>query len=150
LDEDDSAAPGDIQIIEDGSHRIDTKILIIKRYEDLAILQIVNRWDEVGLKSTCLASHNPKLGDKVFLSGYTANLKDVVTQGYIGKLLQSREKYAAGPVLDIRMWYGSSGGGIYNTKGKLVGVVSGILNGPTLCYGVTLDNILKALKETGL
>ena len=148
---DDFALPGDIQIVEDGTHRFNTEIIISNIHKDIAILRVIHQWDAVGLRSTYPASNEPKIGDKILISGFTAGMKDLVTQGYIGKLLEPMgELYAPKMVLDIRIWYGSSGGGVYNTNGRLIGVVSMIINGPGFCLAVPLQDINEALKESQL
>lgn len=63
----------------------------------------------------------PKVGDKVHWIGQPMGLPNVYGEGLVAGEFQGRAIY------DGNWWRGCSGSGLFNARGELVGVVSGIL-----------------------
>jgi len=71
---------------------------------------------------TELADCEPTTGQEVIAVGNPARLEDVVS---MGRIIRYDTKYM---IMSDTTYFGSSGGGIYNQEGKLIGIVSAIGN----------------------
>jgi serine protease Do len=92
--------------------------------DDLAVLRFVMPCHEH--KLTQLAFSNPPVGTQVHAIGYPAGhprISSGIVSAYEVSELQSSKKH---PVLvsDTKIYYGNSGGGLFNPNGELVGIAS--------------------------
>jgi hypothetical protein len=84
-----------------------------------------------------LASAPPKVGDDIFLFGNPGSLEDMYRRGYVSKEAPVKLDFLAvmfgkpsdlGTYYDFNGFFGDSGAGIFGTDGKIVGVVSEVLD----------------------
>lgn len=66
----------------------------------------------------------PEVAEDVWTLGYPARMKDAVSRGIVSKLNTTGHYGRPMNYFDVTVWYGSSGSGIFNKYGELVGVVS--------------------------
>lgn len=96
--------------------------------EDLAVLRLVIPCKEGA--TTTLALENPEVGTEVHAIGYPRH-RPRLSRGVVSAYETSRlVDHATHPVLvsDTKIWFGNSGGGLFNTKGELVGIASQLDN----------------------
>ena len=115
----------------------------ISEYSDLCLMQLTTKEDYEGVR---LAARPAEFGDKVYTSGYPIGVRSNF-EGYVSKWL-------AGDIFGLRFrgvsitsYGGSSGSGIVNEYGHLVGVVAiGYVRHPGLTGMVDLVDIVAFLK----
>lgn len=105
---------------------VDSPAAVIKASldDDLAVLRFVLPCAEG--QQTFLAYSDPPLGTQVHAIGYPgghARLSRGIVSGYETSELQNAAKH---PVLvsDTKIYFGNSGGGLFNPAGELVGIAS--------------------------
>ena len=96
------------------------------------------------LPAVPLAEEQPDIGDKVFLGAYPLGVYSPghvpFFEGFYAGILEGRSSYT------IPVTGGSSGGGIVNTNGELVGVVSMAIEGfENITIGPELENVQTVL-----
>lgn len=101
--------------------------------------------------------YNMKRGEPVFFTGYPSELEEISSQGYISG------EYAEFFVVQSVAWMGSSGSVVFNSRGKVVGIVSGVKMGmgpigiPQIINNIVMitpiyflnDNFLREILEDG-
>jgi len=116
-------------------------------YDDVAVVDVDERKDLVLLKIKAFGlipavlgnSDQEQAGDRVILIGSPRGLEQSVSDGLISGVRDSGEGYrlfqtsaAASP--------GSSGGGMFNEFGELIGIVSSkLMNGENLNFGIPVN-----------
>ena len=91
---------------------------------DLALLTSITDMREDGPQAT-MATQEPVLGETIWTIGNPRGVLRNVSKGILGNILDlgdGRRYYR----IDAAMYYGCSGGGIFNSAGHLVGVMHGI------------------------
>jgi S1-C subfamily serine protease len=118
---------------------------IVKRdtNNDLMLLQPKNP-EVVPKVYTELAATEPTTSTNVTIVGNPASFEDVVSYG---KVIDYVNQYM---VITDNIWFGNSGGGVYDSEGRVVGIVSflsweenGFENPKYVFYGIVRLNIIK-------
>jgi len=93
---------------------------VIKKdsFYDLALIRIVKK-EYNKIRVLPLSKMLVKTGDKVFICGHPLGIYYNITEGIISNLHD--ENYM---VVDATLTFGSSGGGVYNQFGELIGICS--------------------------
>lgn len=65
----------------------------------------------------------PQVGERVFSVSTITDLPSIFSQGHVMKLAQQFGEYHIRPLVSVESAPGVSGGGLYDTAGRLVGVV---------------------------
>lgn len=122
----------------------DVKIIKFDRKLDLVLLSIPSIPEET--QPIEIASQAPELGDDIFVIGFPSISLPVLR--FI--------KYVEAPkgIFIFPAYYGDSGGGIFNSKGQLIGIMQSLMIVTTaetkqttyFGYGTTLDKIKEFLK----
>jgi len=110
--------PTDDFYVFEGKEKRPIILIKVNHEVDLAVFTYVNDYDD--LVSANIAINYPNVGDKVWTVGNPAGLEDAITSG----TLVNKKGYEY--LIDAKIYYGSSGGGLFNTKGELIGVNTGI------------------------
>ena len=84
-----------------------------KKY-DLSLFKFVLKPES--LTPTKIALNEPNVGDPIIAVGNPDGMEDAVTRGHIIK--KTKDTY----FIDALIYFGSSGGGIFNNNGELVGI----------------------------
>ena len=66
----------------------------------------------------CFSPSHPRRGEVVYIIGSPLGWEGLLRVGYLSGF------YNGYTLLDMNIWFGDSGAGVFNTKGKIVGVVS--------------------------
>jgi len=140
-------APTDEFFVREGYGYRAIKLIKVNHEVDLALFEYVDGY--VDLTVAPIAVEEPKVGDAIWAVGNPAMLEDAVTGGTLVK------KVGYVYFIDAKIYYGSSGGGLFNTKGELIGVnvaMTGVnpvlIGGVNLTFGVTVNlRTMKAFIE---
>lgn len=101
--------------------RIVTKILKVAKDEDLALVRGIEN-----LKTDCpyvdIAKKEPLLGSVLWTIGTPGGIEKNITNGVYSKKYLVKNHITYRTTLDI--FFGNSGGGVFNDAGELVGVVN--------------------------
>lgn len=81
---------------------------------DLALFEYVGEYCDLTIAS--IATEEPKVGDRIWVVGNPAMLEDAITSGTLVR------KMGYSYLIDAKIYYGSSGGGLFNVRGELIGV----------------------------
>ena len=106
--------PNDNFYVKDGKNMYPITLIKVNHKIDLALF--IYDEDPADIVSAPLATKEPTIGDRVWAIGNPAMLEDAITGGVIMK------KNIAHYFIDNKIYYGSSGGGLFNAKGELIGV----------------------------
>jgi len=120
---------------------------------DLALL-LVDPSTEPHHFNVSIAKESVEPGEEVDIMGHTVGQGWTYSKGYVSSIRENHRTPEAARVIQISSpaWLGNSGGGAFNSLGKLVGLCSYISNaGPFLTYFVHRDTIAKFIeKETAI
>jgi hypothetical protein len=90
---------------------------------DLAVLQTID--NPIPVQPAALVAMNePELGADIWTLGCGAGEPDALSKGIVSKIYVEGHYGRLMNQFDITVWYGNSGGGIFDYQGTLVGVVS--------------------------
>ena len=126
------------------------KAVMLDKDHDLAVLLST---DKTLPKHTVakLASHNPYIGEHVFVRGHVTGLYwshvECVVSAY-RSYLPVRRMHVKGPFVQLSgpIYYGNSGGGAFNKEGELIGIASFMYRAPQTTMFISLDAIKQFLK----
>lgn len=97
-----------------------------------------------------VADEMPALGEKILCVGHPRGLYWSYVQGLVSAYRKSMPNMdKGGPFVQVSapVWFGNSGGGVFDTSGKLVGIASFITKAPNTAFYIHADNIKKFLAE---
>ena len=101
-----------------------------------------------------LASYAPAIGEKIHIVGHVKGLYwsyiEGVVSGYRLEVPAAKvEAHMSGPFMQLSapVYFGNSGGGVFNSDGDLVGVVSFMLGAPLTNFAIPVKRIRALVKE---
>ena len=117
-------SPGDYHVKTNDGSMIPVQIIGIDNFEttDVAILRPLFAFPPQ--HRALLSRQEPKLGEDVWVVGCPSGECDSLSKGIVSKLGVTGHHGMKMNQFDVTAWYGNSGGGIFNSRGDLVGVVS--------------------------
>ena len=128
----------DIFIVKEGYRFREIKMIRQNKEIDLSLFEYIDGY--VDLTIAPIAVEEPKVGDTIWAVGNPAMLEDAITGGTLVKKVE----YVY--YIDAKIYYGSSGGGLFNTKGELIGVnvaMTGVnpvvIGAVNLTFGVSVN-----------
>lgn len=118
-------------------------VTFIDDKHDLVLIQITENLQH---SVAGLANWLPSIGETVYMVGHPATLYWSFAQGEISAY---RFTQHLGDVIQVNIpiWFGNSGGGLFDDRGKLIGICTRKLEMPSAGYFVRLDNIKKFIDE---
>jgi S1-C subfamily serine protease len=114
------------------------RVTRIDRGDDLAVLSLVRPCQQT---LTALAYSDPSVGTDVYALGCPERNCGTITKGVVARYDVAATEESEHPVLvsDAKIYFGNSGGGLYNPNNELVGIASQIscpsMGGIRVCYG---------------
>jgi len=121
---------------------------------DLALIEVSG--SPLAHRSAQLADFEPSVGDEIEVMGHPAGIEYTLAKGYVSAYRSDIDQDVLdihGPFMQINAGIsgGNSGGGVYNTSGKLVGIVSfvsprALVQGFTVPVG-TIKQFLEGYKK---
>jgi S1-C subfamily serine protease len=93
------------------------------------------------------ASEMPALGEDIYVVGHPRGLYWSYVKGQVSAYRYDSSD--VGPVVqvDATVWFGNSGGGVFDGSGKLVGICSRLTRVPHMNYFIHLDSVKKFYHE---
>lgn len=98
------------------------KVYKISEEKDLALL-IGNSNEKSDGPYVKLAMKSPNIGDDIYVVGSPMGLKSTVTKGIIGNFVWEKNPKRLVYRFSADIFFGNSGGGLFNENGELIGVV---------------------------
>jgi S1-C subfamily serine protease len=131
----------DIDISENAIYH-DSRVIAFDNSVDLALIQAEGVIPTHLV--TLLPTELPAIGEIVYQVGHPHKLYWSFSSGEVSAYRHSGE---IGDVIqaNISIWYGNSGGGLFDRDGKLIGICSRKLEIPSMGYYVHLDSIKRFL-----
>lgn len=95
-----------------------------------------------------LASELPAIGEHIFVVGHPRGLYWSYVEGTIAAY-RGVDDTSIGSAVQVNatIWYGNSGGGVFDSSGKLVGICSRLTRVPNMSYFVHIDYAKRFLKD---
>ena len=96
--------------------------------------------------SASFASSMPGLGERIFVVGHPRGLYWSYVEGVVSAY---REREDIGMVVQVSapVWFGNSGGGVFDTSGNLIGVASRLARAPNTAFFIHQDSVKKFLHD---
>ena len=123
----------------------DGKVIKIDKSKDLAMIECSE-----GIHSVSkISKDKDKVGTKLHIIGHTKGLNWSYIDGWISayRFMKAKNSSRIFTQVTAPIYYGDSGGGVFNEKGELIGITSFIYTIPNVAFAVTLDDIESFLKE---
>lgn len=125
------------------------KAVALDEMHDLAIVKVIGK-NVIPHRAAELANIGPAVGEDIFVVGHTKGLYWSYTRGNVTAYrgtLPGVDK--AGPFLQFTapIFFGNSGGGVFDDDGKLVGIVSFMMRAPSTNFAIELKSIDKMIKD---
>lgn len=121
------------------------KVLKIDKTKDLSLVEC-----KLGNHSASkIAKEKDKVGSKLHIIGHTKGLNWSYIDGWISAYRFTKAKNGNRNFTQVTapIYYGDSGGGVFNEKGELIGITSFIYSIPNVAFAVTLTDINEFLTE---
>lgn len=122
-------------------------VTMIDKEHDLALVQAYKDVPEHEIST--LASERPALGSKIHVVGHVAGLYWSFVEGVVSNYRDTLDKvdFVHGPFMQMSapVWYGNSGGGVFNENGELCGIISFKLPVPMTSFAIDIKSINKML-----
>jgi hypothetical protein len=103
-------------------------------------------------QAAVVALQEPRPGEDAWTVGFGAREKDALSKGIVSKIFTKGHYGRTMNMYDVTVWYGNSGGGFYDSQGRLIGTVSQFGpqfdgHGPETgwAYGCTVKHIRRLL-----
>ena len=105
-----------------GIDTVECKVVYRNDYYDIAV--IIPQKEFKTLKPIKYSYYyNMKRGEPVYFTGYPSELEELTSHGFVSG------QYAEFFVIQSVAWMGSSGSVVFNSRGKVVGIISGVKMG---------------------
>jgi hypothetical protein len=126
------------------------KVVATDDSHDLALVRVV-KGGVPKHSIAALSDEMPGLGEHVYIVGHVKGLWWSYIEGVVSayrKELPGIDK--SGPFVQVSgpVYYGNSGGGLYDSSGRLVGICSFMSRAPQTNFFIHLDSIKKFMKES--
>lgn len=96
-----------------------------------------------------IASSVPNRGDGVHIVGHVTGLFWTYIEGVVAGYRSDLYMEKGGPFLQLSapVYFGNSGGGVFNNDGELVGIVSFMMRAPLTNFAIPVDSINRFMKS---
>lgn len=115
------------------------------KLHDLAVIKVDG---ESGSEYATLGLSSPGIGERLHIIGHVRGLYWTYMEGIASAYRKRMPENGPGPFLQVSapIFFGNSGGGVFNAEGKLVGIASFIHKAPNTAFFIHLDSIKNILK----
>jgi S1-C subfamily serine protease len=123
------------------------KVVAFDKDHDVAIIK-ADLNGLTGHEVADLASEMPGLGEHVYSVGHPRGMYWSYAEGTVSAY-RGDESSGIGEVVQVNasVWYGNSGGGVFDGGGNLVGICSRLTRVPQMNYFVHVDSLKRLLKD---
>lgn len=125
----DNMVPTDIAVVSNSLYEVTARLVGVNHFLDIALYRIPREDIPEGLSVRRFAEAEALPGERVFTVGYPLGWGPIVSYGSVGnpqtflKTVESRLVQ-----VDLASCSGNSGGGLFNARGEIVGVVHAIIS----------------------
>jgi len=135
------------EVMDDPAAIHKAKVVAFDADHDLALIKA----DVGGLpehEAAGFASEMPALGEHVYSVGHPKGMYYTHAEGTVSAY-RGEESSGIGKVVQVNatIWFGNSGGGVFDSSGNLVGICSRLTRVPFMNYYVHLDSVKSMVKE---
>lgn len=123
--------PTDEMVVKEKNEFRKIRLVKVNHEVDLALFEYVENYYDITIAN--LTETTPKAGDKIWAIGNPIMIVDAITSGTLVKI----DKYFY--LIDARIYYGSSGGGLFNIQGELIGVNVAMKSNPLYNLGISVN-----------
>lgn len=127
-----------------------SKVIVDDSLHDVALIQAVG--DAIPPHEVAtLADAMPAIGEKIQVVGHVKGLYWTYIEGVVASYRTGLPVDRNGPFLQLSapVYFGNSGGGVFNTDGELVGIVSFMMGAPLTNFAIPVKRVRELLKEAG-
>lgn len=128
------------------------KVLKVDQEHDLALLKVTDK--EIPAHPVMTLAAEAHAGDEVHIVGHPTGLWWSYSHGWIAQFRPHSPNHREKPVdvlqISAPVWFGNSGGGVFNEDGQLLGIASWIQKGPNLSFFVDYETIRWFLSHNGI
>lgn len=86
----------------------------------------------VPLRAVALGCRLPRAPEQVTAIGHPGPFRWAVSKGHVAGEFNKAKALGRGLVLDLTIWHGNSGGGLFDAQGRLVGITTAIFGRRTM------------------
>lgn len=129
--------PTDTFFVKERDEYRPIKLIKVNHAVDLALFEYIGSYPD--LVAVSVATREPRVGDRIWAVGNPAMLEDAITSGTLVR------KMGFEYLIDAKIYYGSSGGGLFNTKGEVIGVNVKMIANPIYALGISVN--LSTIKD---
>lgn len=135
------------EVLDDPAAIHMAKIVAVDKDNDVALLKAVPGGIP-GHEYVGLPSEMPAVGEHVYSVGHPRGMYWSYAEGTVSAY-RGDDSSGIGKVVQVNatVWYGNSGGGVFDGAGNLVGICSRLTRVPMMNYFVHVDSVKKLLKE---
>jgi S1-C subfamily serine protease len=133
------------EVLDDPAALHLSKVVAFDEEHDLALIKAAEGGIP-GHSVADLASEMPSLGEHIWVVGHPRGMYWSYVEGTVSAY---RNESTVGKVVQVNatVWFGNSGGGVFDSSGNLLGVCSRLTRVPMMNYFVHLDSVKKFVKE---
>lgn len=129
--------PTDTFFVKERDEYRSIKLIKVNHDIDLALFEYVGEYCDLTIAP--IAVEEPRVGDRIWAVGNPAMLEDAITSGTLVR------KMGFSYLIDAKIYYGSSGGGLFNVKGEIIGVNVKLITNPMYSLGISVN--LSTIKD---
>lgn len=136
-----------------GNWKVPTQLIDISSRHDLALLRSTTLMKRDGVFAE-LATEEPARGSTVYAIGNPNKKEHNISRGVLSNSFVKNNNHVYRT--DADLWFGSSGGGLFNAKGQLIGITISVEPAPGRCIvqgggnATSLPEIRRFLKRVRL
>lgn len=133
------------EVVDDPAAIHLAKVVAFDEEHDLALIKAF-KGGLVTHSVSKFASEMPGLGEHVFIVGHPKGMYYSYAEGTVSAY---RDESVVGKVVQVNasVWFGNSGGAVFDGGGNIVGICSRLTRVPQMNYFVHLDSVKRFIKE---
>ena len=118
---------GKIRVKTEGGNILSGQILWMSKERDVALVQVNGTF---GLKAAALSCDTPQIGDAIQARGNPLSVEFFSAWGHIAGTMRQMGPWLEGVPTDLTILPGMSGGPIFHTDGRVIGIAVGAMLAP--------------------
>ena len=122
-----AATDGKIKIKTEGGNILSGQTLWMSKERDVALVQVKGTF---GLKAAALSCDTPQIGDAIQARGNPLSVEFFSAWGHIAGTMRQMGPWLEGVPTDLTILPGMSGGPIFRTDGRVIGIAVGAMMAP--------------------
>lgn len=128
-------------VFDDAPEGYEAEVVKVDKDLDFALLRIKTPPPALGALAASYTCDQPELGQAVTVVGWPLDLGRIEANGYIAGAETERGPWLKSLIAVLPVTFGNSGGPVYDWRGRVIGIVVGIVNGTSLSIIVPLSAV---------